>query len=144
MKEELLPYKVCEHVKDNGVRCGSPALAGERLCHFHLRVYDVQTSPADPSYDLPILETEQSVQVALQQMMRALLTGKLSERKAAVMLAGIKAASALIRQAKDNVPREDLLNEIASELRARMPVAGKPPQSVADLDCQEPNEATAS
>jgi len=147
MNEEVIGWestsnkacRICEHIKDNGIRCGSPALAGERLCHFHIRIYDVQTSPEDPNYNLPVLETEQSVQIALQQMMRGLLSGKLSEKKSKVMLSGIKAAAALIRQAKNNVPREDLLNEIASELRARMPITnGKPPRSVTNLGEEEP------
>jgi hypothetical protein len=123
-----IPYKICEHVKDNGIRCGSPAVSGERHCHFHRRTSDAISSPGDPGYTLPVLETEQSVQIALQQMMAALLSGKLSERKAGVMLAGIKTAAALIRQAQAHTPKQDLLNEIADELRARLPVRTNSPE----------------
>jgi hypothetical protein len=27
----------CQHIKLNGVRCGSPALRGKDLCYFHNR-----------------------------------------------------------------------------------------------------------
>ena len=111
-------YKICEHIKDDGVRCGGPALRGQPFCRFHVRLTEPGVSPGEDGYTLPLLETAQSVQIALQQMMTALLSGKLSERKAAVMLSGIKAAAALIKQAQANTPKQDLLNEIASELHS--------------------------
>lgn len=128
-----LPYKLCEHIKDDGVQCGAPALSEERYCRFHIRTSDLVT-PGDPGYVMPILETEQSVQIALQQFMTAVISGKLSERRAAVMLSGIKAAAQLIRQANANTPKQDLLNEIALEIRTRLSIPSKPPQSATELD----------
>ena len=119
---DTTPYKICQHIKDDGVRCGGSALRGQPFCRFHVRLTEPGAAPGEDGYALPLLETAQSVQIALQQMMSALLSGKLSERKAAVMLSGIKAAAALIKQAQLNTPKQDLLNEIASELRMRMPV----------------------
>ncbi len=119
---KIIPYRICEHIKDDGARCGGAVVRGECFCRFHVRVTDHQLSPGEPGYTLPVLETEQSIQIALQQMMAALLSGKLSERKAAVMLSGIKAAAALVRQAQASTPKQDLLKEIALELNARMPV----------------------
>lgn len=110
--------KVCDHVKDNGVVCNQPAISGERYCRFHVRVRTT-TSPEDQMYELPILETEQSVQIALQHVTRGILSGNLSERKAKVVMSAIKAAAQLIRQANSNRTKEDLLHEIAHELRGR-------------------------
>lgn len=131
MREEMrasenVPYKICGHIKDDGVRCGGSAMRGEPYCRFHVRLTEPGVSPGEPGYVLPVLETERSVQIALQQMMSALLSGKLSERKAAVMLSGIKAAAALIRQAEANAPKQDLLNDGASELGTRLPVRSVP------------------
>ena len=114
-----LPYKLCEHIKDDGIRCGGPALSGESFCRFHLRVR-TNVPPQDSLYELPVMETVQSVQIALHHMTRALLSGKLSERKAAVMMSAIKTAAALVRQTSANAPKEDLLNEIAADLRGRL------------------------
>lgn len=127
---------ICEHIKDDGVRCGGPALSGEAYCRFHLRVR-TSVPPEDSLYELPVLETVKSVQIALQHMTRALLAGKLSERKAAVLMSAIKTAAALVRQNADNAPKEELLNEIADELRGRAasrPYTRKPPQSVQDVE----------
>jgi len=30
-------YAICDHIKDDGERCGSPALKDLKLCHFHNR-----------------------------------------------------------------------------------------------------------
>ena len=116
------PYKICEHIMDNGVRCGGAALRGQPFCRFPVRLTEPGVSPGEDGYQLPLLETEQSVQIALQQMMTALLSGKLSERKAGVMLSGIKTAAALIKQAQASSPKQDLLHEIASELHTRIPM----------------------
>ena len=36
----------CQHVKVNGVQCGSPALKNRKLCHFHQRWQQEQNLPA--------------------------------------------------------------------------------------------------
>ena len=135
-----LPYKVCEQIKDDGARCGAPALSGERLCRFHIRVSGDRPTPGDPGYTLPLLETVKSVQIALQEMMRAVIDGKLSERKAAIMLSGIKSAAALIRHSDLSTPKRDLLAEIASEVYARLPKAS----GAAELHDKKPAVSTGS
>jgi len=136
-----LPYKTCQHIKDNGIRCGSPAVSGRMYCHFHFRATDELSSPGDPGYVLPVLDTEQSIQIALQQMTRSLLSGKLSERKAGVMMSAIRTAAQLIRQTSQNAPKEALMAEIASELRGRLATeisSRKPAQSVAERGWHDP------
>ena len=32
-----MSYRSCDHLKEDGVPCGSPALRGEKLCFFHHR-----------------------------------------------------------------------------------------------------------
>jgi hypothetical protein len=118
-KLESKGCKLCEHIKDDGIRCGQPALQGDIYCRFHVRVRST-VSLADQMYELPILETEQSVQIALQHMMRDLLSGKLSEKKAQVMMTGINTAAKLLRQQNQSTPKEALLQEIATEIRGRV------------------------
>jgi hypothetical protein len=125
MSDEKLPYELCGHVKDNGICCGSPALAGQRFCYFHFRIRRDVMSPANPIYDLPVLDNEQSLQVAIMELMRGLLNGEISERKAAVMLSAIKTAGSILRQV--DKPKEALLKEIASDLRGRL-AQNKSPQ----------------
>ena len=60
----------CQHVKVNGVQCGSPALKNRKLCHFHQRwqqgriqLNANQARRSRYSLDLPILEDANSIQV---------------------------------------------------------------------------------
>jgi len=107
-------WRTCEHIKDNDARCNQPALKGEIYCRFHVRVRS-HVSPEDALYELPVLETHESVQIALQHMMGALLRGKLSERKAAVMLSSIKTAANLLRQPNQKSQKKPAGSEKAVE-----------------------------
>ncbi len=31
-------FRLCQHTKDNGELCGSPAMRGKNYCYFHLEV----------------------------------------------------------------------------------------------------------
>jgi hypothetical protein len=62
----------CQHIKVNGVQCGSLALKNRKLCHFHQRWQQgrIQLNANHArrsrySLDLPILEDANSIQVAL-------------------------------------------------------------------------------
>lgn len=72
----------CTHIKTNGTQCGSPALRGRRFCFFHKnwqgQRIQLNAKLADNfSFTLPVLEDADSVQVALMQVMRLILSGQL-------------------------------------------------------------------
>jgi hypothetical protein len=90
----------CQHVKVNGVQCGSPALKNRKLCHFHQRwqqgriqLNANQARRSRYSLDLPILEDANSIQVALMQGMRLLLTNQVDHRTAALLFYALQTAS---------------------------------------------------
>jgi hypothetical protein len=90
----------CQHVKVNGVQCGSPALKSRKLCHFHQRWQQgrIQLNANHArrsrySLDLPILEDANSIQVALMQGMRLLLTNQVDHRTAALLFYALQTAS---------------------------------------------------
>jgi hypothetical protein len=33
----MYSFPTCQHIKKNGIRCGSPALRGRSFCYFHTR-----------------------------------------------------------------------------------------------------------
>jgi hypothetical protein len=37
----MRPIPICEHVKKNGRRCGSPALRGRHFCYIHQHWLDI-------------------------------------------------------------------------------------------------------
>jgi len=90
----------CQHIKVNGVQCGSPSLKNRKLCHFHQRwqqgriqLNANQARRSRYSLDLPILEDANSIQVALMQGMRLLLTNQVDHKTAALLFYALQTAS---------------------------------------------------
>src|SRR2546430_13212632 len=97
----------CQHLKVNGVQCGSPALSNRKLCHFHQRwqqgriqLNANRSRRSRYSLDLPILEDANSIQVALMQGMRLLLTNQADHKTAALLFYALQTASSNLRRTK--------------------------------------------
>jgi hypothetical protein len=95
----------CQHLKINGIQCGSPALRNERFCFFHQE--QRQNHPEVMSSKqksrsrrraiplvLPVLEDANSIQVALMQVMQLLLSAQIEHRAAGLLLYALQTASA--------------------------------------------------
>src|SRR5258705_12222431 len=108
----------CQHLKVNGVQCGSPALRNRKLCHFHQRWQQgrIQLNAnrarrSRYSLDLPILEDANSIQVALMQGMRLLLTNQVDHRTAALLFYALQTASSnLSRTTFEPRPQQVLID----------------------------------
>ena len=79
----------CQHLKINGTQCGSPALRRNRFCFFHKRFQDEQIKlSADrarrgvATFVLPVLEDANSIQIALMEVMRLLLSHQIEHKTA--------------------------------------------------------------
>jgi hypothetical protein len=83
----------CDHKKVDGARCGSPALTGKSKCHFHIHIYRRPTE-----FVLPPLEDANSIQVAVMEIMRALLEDRLERDKAATLLYALQIAQSNLRR----------------------------------------------
>ncbi len=78
----------CQHIKFNGIQCGSPALRSKNFCYFHNRIRYQR-----PDYDIPVLEDANSVQFAVMEVVRGLMEDQLDPKKAALVLYGLQIAS---------------------------------------------------
>ena len=92
----------CTHIKTNGTQCGSPALRGRRFCFFHKnwrgQRIQLNAKPApDFSLTLPVLEDPESVQVALMQVMRLILSGQIDTKIAGLLLYALQTAAINLR-----------------------------------------------
>jgi hypothetical protein len=94
----------CQHVKSNGLPCGSPALRDEIYCYFH-RIWrtqpDRQPFRPDPSgfvWNLPILEDPEGIQLALQMVLDSVLSNKMDLKRAGTLLYGLQTAAANVRR----------------------------------------------
>lgn len=93
----------CQHLKANGVRCGSPAMREYLYCYFHQlwrAQAEAQPYRPDPNaflYKLPLLEDANGVQLAIQQVLDAVVAGRLDLKSAHTLLYGLQTASANVR-----------------------------------------------
>jgi len=97
-----MPYRTCDHLKEDGVYCSSPALRDQRYCHFHLnaRARRVQAAharlhgQARPRFQMPVLDNMHAVQAGIQQVVDALADDRIDNRRAGLLLYALQQAAA--------------------------------------------------
>ncbi len=89
-------YQECRHIKTNGLRCESPALRGTPFCYFHTRLHRPVSPGQTHIWDdvkIPFLQDQTSVQIALTEILGALLSSRLDPPRARLCLYGLQIAS---------------------------------------------------
>jgi hypothetical protein len=106
----------CQHLKINGTQCGSPALRRNRFCFFHKRFQDERIRLAADrkrrgiaTFILPVLEDANSIQMALQQVMRLLVSGDIDHKTASLLLYALQTASSNLRQTKFEASKHNVV-----------------------------------
>jgi hypothetical protein len=165
LKENPMPTRTCTHIKVNGVRCGSPALRHEDYCYFHYRM--LCKSRISP---VALLENEESIQVAVMEMVNSLLCGTIDLKRGELILRALntavrnsrrvrfESASHMVRelphdlQAKDPIvqPREPAASheELEAMKKAMLAGSSKPatqaPAPDIDVTLKKPNQSIRS
>ena len=98
-KEEI---KTCDHVKPNGTCCESPALRDDEYCYFHRGQRErtkrqLRAARKQKPLELPHLEDLESVHLALGDVLNALISDRIDNKKAGLLLYGLQTATATIR-----------------------------------------------
>ena len=88
----------CQHVKVNGVQCGSPALRRRRFCYFHENYRQTQArlmedQSRDRISNFPLLEDANSIQVAVMHVIHLLVSGRMDTKVAGLTLYALQTAS---------------------------------------------------
>ncbi|MGH9555382.1 MAG: hypothetical protein ACRD2Y_06115 [Terriglobales bacterium] len=97
----------CQHIKVNGLRCGSPSLKGRRYCYFH---YEVTRQLVRT--DIPVLEDAGSVQYSLNRLAEYILEKRIDYKQASLLLWLMQIASANARHARlEPFLKEDIVRE---------------------------------
>ena len=96
-------YPLCRHVKTNGLRCQSPALADALYCYSTTASTIATQAFVTPPHSrlsgprqhiqLSALEDRESVQVALSVVINALATGQLETKRATALPYGLQLPS---------------------------------------------------
>ena len=97
-----MPHRTCDHLKEDGVYCSSPALRDQRYCYFHLnaRARRVQAAharlhgEARPRFQMPVLDNMHAVQAGIQQVVDALADDRIDNRRAGLLLYALQQAAA--------------------------------------------------
>jgi hypothetical protein len=85
--------KICTHVMVTGVRCGSPALRGARFCYFHERMLNGVPTPKHARiHPIALLENEEAIQVALMEVVNAVLRNAIDNQRASLILRALNIA----------------------------------------------------
>jgi hypothetical protein len=88
--------KICAQRKANGDPCHSPALHGERFCHFHKLMgkpaINIDNSPSGHSY-LPVFEDAVSIQSAITDVCEMMLHRRIETKEASILLYAMQVAS---------------------------------------------------
>jgi hypothetical protein len=88
--------KTCAQRKTNGDPCQSPALRGERFCHFHkvmgLPKANIDNGPSEHTY-LPVFEDAVSIQSAISDVCEMMLHRRIEAKEASILLYAMQVAS---------------------------------------------------
>jgi hypothetical protein len=108
MEELFMFYDVhiprCAHIKTNGTQCGSPALREQRFCFFHEKwqgqeiALKAEQPPEQPCFTMPLLEDANSIQIALMQVIRLVVTRQIDPKVSGLLLYALQTASLNLRQ----------------------------------------------
>ncbi len=99
-----MSYPTCNHLKEDGVLCGSPALRGKKLCFYHHRDHQRLkyaerilrgNDPLRPSAPLP--RTLPDMQITLSEVFAALVDNRIHTRRAGKLLYALQQRSAALR-----------------------------------------------
>ncbi|MEO8726103.1 MAG: hypothetical protein ABI383_08255, partial [Acidobacteriaceae bacterium] len=82
----------CIHIKTNGTRCKSPALKKDLYCFFHQQIH-ARPEFEPRNFDLGSLEDANSIQLTIQQVLRAVLRGEIDPKTARLALYGLQIAA---------------------------------------------------
>ena len=95
-----MEFRTCDHLKEDGVYCNSPALRGRDYCYFHLnlrgrRLKAASTRALGPEQpiNLPFPEDMHAVQVSLFEVLNGLANNRIDPKRAGLILYGLQQAA---------------------------------------------------
>ena len=116
--------KICTHVKVTGVRCGSPALRGARFCYFHERMLNgVPTAKHARMHPVALLENEEAIQVALMEVINAVLRGAIDNARAHLIIRALNIAARNARRVRFQGNENEMVRQTLEPYAAEAPAA---------------------
>ncbi len=110
----------CNHIKSDGVRCGSPAMLNAAYCYAHTQMH----RPSPGLEQLPPFEDANGIQCALMQVADAIVRGAIDYKRAALLLYALQIASANLKRVRFEPQPHHVVRELLEE--AAVPERKKP------------------
>ncbi len=92
------------HIKFNGIQCLQPVMRHKKYCHFHNFLYERNEMPGAERFQIPIAEDTPSIQIAIIQIMRALICHGIDTKTAGVLLYALQLSTSNISRERDVFP----------------------------------------
>ncbi|MFB3812954.1 MAG: hypothetical protein ACE14L_02495 [Terriglobales bacterium] len=92
---------LCQHIKVNGVQCGSPAIHRRHFCHFHAAMRDQarrRRKATKHASAFPVLEDANAIQCAIMQTIDDLLNDRIDYKRASLVLYALQTATLNLRR----------------------------------------------
>ena len=99
--------RTCTHIKDDGSPCQAIPVHNTPYCYFHRKYYHPAALPGDAKYQVPLLESHQSIQLALTQLYQAFLSKKIDLKEAQFGLQVLRLAAKAITEAQKSNKMEE-------------------------------------
>ena len=112
MSQAIIP--ICEHIRDNNTRCGSPAMDGFHFCFYHARLNMPPLFNGKREIRVSALESAQSLQITLTHVTQAILDDEIPPAKAYALVQVLQLGCRAIAM------NQDLLGGKVMELPASM------------------------
>lgn len=104
--------KICAHIRVTGVQCGSPALRDKEFCYFHQRmIRGVPTPRRSRIVPMALIETEESIQVALMETINAIVRNQIDLRRAELIIKALHIAVKNSHNVHFNWDKEQMIRQ---------------------------------
>jgi len=121
----------CTHIKVTGVRCASPAMRGEQFCYFHQRmIRGVRTPPQSRLHPIALIEDQESLQVALMEVINALMRNSIDLKRATLILRALHIAVRNVRYLKFGINDHKMVKDVPAYPAPPAPVHDSAHESV--------------
>ena len=127
-------FNECRHIMPSGARCKSPALKDQCFCYYHWRLRSAGSTKrrATKCLSLPSLEDPRGIQIALMQILGALGSRPLDNKRAGLYLYGLQLATQLAARA--SAPR-DVVRSLSSDAESGEILAPETVQCEPGAEC---------
>jgi hypothetical protein len=106
-------------------------MRGEQFCYFHQRmIRSVRTPPQSRLHPIALIEDEESIQVALMEVINALMRNTIDVKRASLILRALNIAARNIRRMKFGIHDNKIVREVPNYPAPPEPVQDSAHESV--------------